>query len=209
MSSMYEQTVRTGAFGRAGGYSASLSTFGLGFLEALWNPNRQTIHDRISGTVVLRCSRKRAGLDEAQVPPLINTEDRHQQRPGREERQPHRRGDDLRHGAGHDHRHADAARDPLQMDIAQHRNSLARDQTAGEKFHPPDLTQLAKRNGGDYPTKTIRRIVDGREPLKGRGGPDMPAWGDAFKNAETGFDDEQVRLKIESVVAHLERLQEQ
>ncbi len=31
-----------------------LSTFGLGFLEALWNPNRQTIHDRISGTVVLR-----------------------------------------------------------------------------------------------------------------------------------------------------------
>lgn len=45
------------AFGRAGGYSASLSTFGLGFLEVLWHPNRQTIHDRISGTVVVRWPR--------------------------------------------------------------------------------------------------------------------------------------------------------
>ena len=77
------------------------------------------------------------------------------------------------------------------------------------RFHPPDLTQLAKRNGGDYPKKTVHRIVDGRDPVKGRGGPDMPVWGDAFKNTETGFDDEQVRLKIEAVVAHLERLQEQ
>ena len=41
------------AFGRTGGYSASLSTLGLGFIEVLWNPNRQTVHDRISGTVVV------------------------------------------------------------------------------------------------------------------------------------------------------------
>jgi len=40
-------------FGRAGGYSASLSTLGLGFLEAIWHPNRQTVHDRIAGTVVI------------------------------------------------------------------------------------------------------------------------------------------------------------
>ncbi len=41
------------AFERAGGYSASLSTLSLGFLEAFWHPNRQTVHDRISGTVVV------------------------------------------------------------------------------------------------------------------------------------------------------------
>lgn len=46
------------AFGRAGGYSASLSMIGLGFVEAFWNPNRQTVHDRISGTVVLRWPRR-------------------------------------------------------------------------------------------------------------------------------------------------------
>jgi mono/diheme cytochrome c family protein len=76
------------------------------------------------------------------------------------------------------------------------------------KFHPADLTRLARRNGGEYPTETIRRIVDGRDPVEGRGGPDMPIWGDAFKNAETGFDDEQVRLKVATVVDHVRTLQE-
>jgi len=46
------------AFGRAGGYSASVATLGLGFLEALWHPNRQAIHDRIARTVVVRVRKK-------------------------------------------------------------------------------------------------------------------------------------------------------
>jgi len=46
------------SFERAGGYSASVATLGLGFLEALWHPNRQTIHDRISSTVVVRLRKK-------------------------------------------------------------------------------------------------------------------------------------------------------
>lgn len=41
-------------FGRAGGYSASAATAMVGFLEAAWHPNRQAIHDRIAGTVVVR-----------------------------------------------------------------------------------------------------------------------------------------------------------
>ena len=41
-------------FGRAGGYSASAATLFLGFLEAIWHPNRQAIHDKIAGTVVVR-----------------------------------------------------------------------------------------------------------------------------------------------------------
>lgn len=41
-------------FGRAGGYGASAATAMLGFLEALWDPNRQALHDRIAGTVVRR-----------------------------------------------------------------------------------------------------------------------------------------------------------
>ena len=42
------------AFSRAGGYGASAATLMLGFLEAVWHPNRQAIHDRIAGTVVTR-----------------------------------------------------------------------------------------------------------------------------------------------------------
>ena len=41
-------------FSRAGGYGASAATLFLGFLEAIFHPNRQAIHDRISGTVVIR-----------------------------------------------------------------------------------------------------------------------------------------------------------
>ena len=76
------------------------------------------------------------------------------------------------------------------------------------RFHPPDLTRMARRNGGAYPEETVRKIIDGRRPIEGHGGPDMPIWGDAFKNAETGFDDEKVRLKIDSVVDFLKTLQE-
>lgn len=41
-------------FARSGGYSASAATLMLGFLEAIWHPNRQAIHDKIAGTVVVR-----------------------------------------------------------------------------------------------------------------------------------------------------------
>jgi len=76
------------------------------------------------------------------------------------------------------------------------------------RFQPPDLGLLAARNGGSYPAKDVARIIDGRKPLDGHGGPDMPVWGDAFKNPETGFDDEMVRRKIQSVVDFLETLQQ-
>jgi mono/diheme cytochrome c family protein len=74
-------------------------------------------------------------------------------------------------------------------------------------FHPPNLALIAKRNGGDYPAERVHRIVDGRKPLAGHGGPDMPIWGDAFKNPETGFDDSKVKEKIRSVVDYLRTLQ--
>lgn len=41
-------------FSRAGGYGASAATLMLGFLEAIWHPNRQAIHDKIAGTVVVK-----------------------------------------------------------------------------------------------------------------------------------------------------------
>ncbi len=41
-------------FGRAGSYGASAATALLGFLEAIWDPNRQALHDKVAGTVVVR-----------------------------------------------------------------------------------------------------------------------------------------------------------
>jgi mono/diheme cytochrome c family protein len=75
------------------------------------------------------------------------------------------------------------------------------------RFRPPDLTLIAKRNGGEFPTEKVVRIVDGRNPLKGHGGPEMPIWGDAFRNAETGYDDAAARAKVRAVVDYLKTLQ--
>ena len=75
------------------------------------------------------------------------------------------------------------------------------------RFRPPDLTGLARRNDGEYPVEQVAKIIDGRDPVDGFGGPDMPVWGDAFKNSESGFDDEEVEKRIRSVVDHLARLQ--
>lgn len=44
------------AFERFGGYAASLATGSLGFLQILWDPNRQGVHDKVVGTVVIRDS---------------------------------------------------------------------------------------------------------------------------------------------------------
>lgn len=79
--------------------------------------------------------------------------------------------------------------------------------TASLRFHPPDLTLIAKRNGGEFPTEKVVRIVDGRDPVKGHGGPDMPIWGDAFRSADTGYDDESAKAKIRAVVEHLKTMQ--
>jgi mono/diheme cytochrome c family protein len=75
------------------------------------------------------------------------------------------------------------------------------------RFRPPDLTLIAQRNGGSFPSERVFRIVDGRNSLKGHGGPDMPIWGDAFKNAETGYDDARVKAKVRTVVDYLKSLQ--
>jgi mono/diheme cytochrome c family protein len=75
------------------------------------------------------------------------------------------------------------------------------------RFTPPDLTLIAKRNRGEFPMEKVVRIVDGRNPVKGHGGPDMPIWGDAFRNAETGYGDAAARAKVRGVVEHLKTLQ--
>jgi mono/diheme cytochrome c family protein len=73
---------------------------------------------------------------------------------------------------------------------------------------PTDLTQLTKKNGGTYPTDVIVKSIDGRTPVAGHGGPDMPVWGDAFsKSAESGSV-ESVKARIDALSKHVETMQE-
>jgi mono/diheme cytochrome c family protein len=76
------------------------------------------------------------------------------------------------------------------------------------RVRPPDLTLIAKRMGGTFPADKVRRIIDGRNPVKGHGGPDMPVWGDAFKSSREGFSEEAVKARIDAVTQHLAEIQE-
>jgi len=69
---------------------------------------------------------------------------------------------------------------------------------------PADLTQIAKRNGGTFPSELIAKVIDGRSPAKGHGGGEMPIWGDAFAKSS---DPTPVADKIARLVAYLETIQ--
>jgi mono/diheme cytochrome c family protein len=75
-------------------------------------------------------------------------------------------------------------------------------------YRPADLTQIAAHDKGRFDRQTVRRIIDGRDPVKGRGGPDMPLWGDAFKLSGDGYSEAEVKQRVESLVEYLEALQE-
>jgi len=72
---------------------------------------------------------------------------------------------------------------------------------------PANLTEIAKRNNGVFPTEQVLKMVDGRQPINGHGGPDMPVWGDAFVRSVDGGDPAIVQARIKALVAYLESIQ--
>ena len=77
---------------------------------------------------------------------------------------------------------------------------------ANLRKQPANLTLLARRNAGVFSREMVARIIDGRKPLAGHGGGDMPAWGDAF--ARSVESPENISGKINALVTYLETLQQ-
>jgi mono/diheme cytochrome c family protein len=75
------------------------------------------------------------------------------------------------------------------------------------RYPPADLTAIARRAKGTFDAGKVHQMIDGRVPVKGHGGPDMPLWGDAFKRSGDGYSEAAVREKIDLIVAHLESIQ--
>ena len=75
------------------------------------------------------------------------------------------------------------------------------------KRKPANLTEIAKRNGGEFPSDLVFKIIDGRQPVRGHGGADMPVWGDAFAKSREAGDEERVKAVIQSLVGYLESIQ--
>jgi mono/diheme cytochrome c family protein len=78
---------------------------------------------------------------------------------------------------------------------------------ASMKRKPANLTEIASRNGGQFPSDLVFRTIDGREKVRGHGGPDMPEWGDALMRSRDAGDADSVKRTIQSLVDYLESLQ--
>jgi mono/diheme cytochrome c family protein len=74
------------------------------------------------------------------------------------------------------------------------------------RHEPADLTLIAKRNGGMFPTARVNRIVAGRD-IESHGDREMPVWGDAFTITRDGGSRESVDARIAAIVNYLERIQ--
>ena len=72
---------------------------------------------------------------------------------------------------------------------------------------PANLTEIAKRNGGQFPSEIVFKTIDGRQRVRGHGGPDMPVWGDAFSKSREAGDADRVKAVIQSLVDYLDSLQ--
>jgi mono/diheme cytochrome c family protein len=84
---------------------------------------------------------------------------------------------------------------------------------------PPDLTLLAKSNGGVFPVRAVYDIIDGRREIKAHGTRAMPVWGYRYTPStimsssqaylDPTYEPEAiVRNRILEVIDYLYRLQE-
>ena len=72
----------------------------------------------------------------------------------------------------------------------------------------PDLTTIAAKNNGEFPTERVHQIIDGRQDSPAHGTREMPVWGFTFQS--TGRDtvqEREVHGMISALTKYLESLQ--
>jgi mono/diheme cytochrome c family protein len=75
---------------------------------------------------------------------------------------------------------------------------------------PPDLTRIAARRGGDFPTGEIAAWIDGRLAPAAHGSREMPVWGYRFAEGLPAAELSQdlVRGRILTLVEYLRSIQQ-
>ena len=79
----------------------------------------------------------------------------------------------------------------------------------------PDITTIAKRNGGTFPVEKVMMLIDGREVPLAHGVRQMPIWGidyslksaEIYKNFPTHDPETYVRVRILALVDYIYQLQ--
>ena len=75
------------------------------------------------------------------------------------------------------------------------------------KHGAPDLTRISHRNGGTFPFRRVKDIIEGKEsgPLA-HGNREMPVWGPIFHEFESDMDFGEARL--DAVTKTVEAMQQ-
>ena len=74
------------------------------------------------------------------------------------------------------------------------------------KIQPPDLSQLAKKNHGVFPSMHVAETIDGEFAPPAHGSREMPIWGPVFRSMAHGKSDSALR-RINNLVNYLGSLQ--
>jgi mono/diheme cytochrome c family protein len=75
---------------------------------------------------------------------------------------------------------------------------------------PADLTQIRKKNSGEFPFWRVYKIIDGRDMVRGHGARGMPVWGAYFLSEEGGgyLDEDRVIGRVLGLVYYLQSIQQ-
>jgi len=78
------------------------------------------------------------------------------------------------------------------------------------KSHPVDLTQLSKKNGGNFPSAHVATILQFGVENPAHGNKEMPIWGDLFQTLNTSgrATSGQTRLRISNLTDYLKTIQQ-
>ena len=91
---------------------------------------------------------------------------------------------------------------------ACHGNDLRGNGPAPPPFREwsPDLTTLARRNGGEFPDAYVAKVLRNGVKIPAHGPPEMPIWGTIFKETEQ-LDETQLTLRITGLVIYIQSRQ--
>ncbi|MDY7096387.1 MAG: cytochrome c [Acidobacteriota bacterium] len=77
------------------------------------------------------------------------------------------------------------------------------------KIPPGDLTDLARRHGGRFPSGQVYLQIEGTDEILGHGSREMPVWGSTFQLERPGAESRgEVEGKIWDLVAYLASVQD-
>lgn len=74
------------------------------------------------------------------------------------------------------------------------------------KVPPSDLTTLARKNGGKYPSDHVTSAIQGDLRLSAHGSKEMPVWGKVFWRMSQGHSSE-VQMRVTNLNKYIESLQ--